>query len=1465
MPLIKSTLKIGNTSATGHDHITIEGEFVGNLVPNTTSTYNLGEASKVWNNLYIANIHTNIPNKQVVYSNGGVLTGDTKMVFNSGTNRLAVGSSGNYGTVSAYSGSSQPYLDRDDHDDYQLNAMGHSTIGYSSGLSFGNASSVSASIIQRNTGNFGQGDLIFYTKEDNTSHTVDPQQRVIMKYDGRVIIGDWYGGTTSAKLSVVESTLNPLDSLTTVSNYHLGLYGNANVGGAMGLSFGTVTLVGSAIVHKNTGVNNEGELAFHTNHAGTVSEKMVIKSDGKIGIGLNDPSTDLEVEGTIGVSGQSHGGELEFRLNGNNATNTQELGRIRFGNDLATQGSIYGVASENWVANSARGTNVVISGTATGSTSESPIAIFDPTETYFNSPVNVGSSVTALTFNGNGANLTNIAKGSPTQMQYNDNNAMAGAAVYYEGTTGKVTVGAGSGGFSSRFLIHDSALNVYTNVADISNYHLYLSGSSTNTHGTGIGFGKDSSGVGASIIYQDTGSWNKGELAFLTKSSTTSGAAPVERVRIHGSGIDVKGDVATYGGKVGFKNGVNYPQANATIGLVTFGSPIGENTMIRGGVPSSWSTASRETDLSFWITKNGQTTWSEVAIMDQSGLTVNGDVEADYFIGDGSQLTNLPIPSAQGTSNAVQYNNGGVFGGSNVYYFNNNGGLSIGYNAHTIGGGLTVFNNTLNPVSSAGNMASHHVKILGSTTTGQSTSIGIGSANNVGVFIMQANTNSQNQSELLIGVKDTTVQGDAPTAYLQIGSGLNKARKPLQITDTSLIVHASPNSDEHHLTLKGSNSNGEGSSIGFGATNKTAQIATVNTNSNGYGDLLFRVKENTTIGGSLTEYLRLGGLLAQFNKRVQVTDLSIDPENASHGAHQLELKGDPNRSSGISLGTSNGVSWSITATPENATSRRGTLKFRYPNSTYNSHTSFNGTSALSIREDGHVGIHEDNPPKDFSVTGDTLFNKSGGAYTYWRNDTSYPIAGQPIGTLNFGTDIGENQAYFEVTTLGNWSSSIKGTQLKWFATPSTSNTPQNIYTWYNKHYFYGLTEFDNTIIVNGGASFVGNYTVSGYKFTASNSMTTEDLTVNDDATISGDLMMGWSSDINCNRYYYRGTLTSTLEKKIEFSDASVVVSNSDFYVLSATNQKTLFVDASPTYGRVLIGTVNGTPAGANFLAGQDATGLYVEGYGIGGHDTTADTDGGYQATESSVMTVCNRYQSNTQVVMDVLAGSGVYDNSTINNPTNYTNWTTSSTSFIRFLNKNKITSNGSQSAGVPKRVGRIRGNGSGGVAFTTSFTGMHATVTELKTEHKVGMIMVSTGEMWIKAENNIETCLPRTAPTSTPKDKRVFGVLGELEPEFEGYSANTPPRENESQVQVYSIGEGGILVTNINGNIENGDYICSSEILGHGMLQDDDLLHSYTVAKCTETINWDDSELETIEHKGQTYKAYMMSCTYHCG
>ena len=75
---------------------------------------------------------------------------------------------------------------------------------------------------------------------------------------------------------------------------------------------------------------------------------------------------------------------------------------------------------------------------------------------------------------------------------------------------------------------------------------------------------------------------------------------------------------------------------------------------------------------------------------------------------------------------------------------------------------------------------------------------------------------------------------------------------------------------------------------------------------------------------------------------------------------------------------------------------------------------------------------------------------------------------------------------------------------------------------------------------------------------------------------------------------------------------------------------------------------------------------------------------------------------------------------------------------------------------------------------------------------------------------------------------------------------------------INSVGEGMINVVAEGGNIEAGDYICSSSTPGKGMKQDDDLLHNYTVAKAREDVIWTAEEIAANAVK-------MIACTYHCG
>ena len=121
---------------------------------------------------------------------------------------------------------------------------------------------------------------------------------------------------------------------------------------------------------------------------------------------------------------------------------------------------------------------------------------------------------------------------------------------------------------------------------------------------------------------------------------------------------------------------------------------------------------------------------------------------------------------------------------------------------------------------------------------------------------------------------------------------------------------------------------------------------------------------------------------------------------------------------------------------------------------------------------------------------------------------------------------------------------------------------------------------------------------------------------------------------------------------------------------------------------------------------------------------------------------------------------------------------------------------------------------------------------------------------------SIEDAIPVVALSRKKKDKRVFGVLG------------APKRNtnNFNRLIVNSIGEGGICVSNTNGNIENGDYIQSSDLLGYGERQDDDLLHNYTIAKATIDCEFElNSPYYRCEEIENGVRVAFIACSYHCG
>jgi hypothetical protein len=213
------------------------------------------------------------------------------------------------------------------------------------------------------------------------------------------------------------------------------------------------------------------------------------------------------------------------------------------------------------------------------------------------------------------------------------------------------------------------------------------------------------------------------------------------------------------------------------------------------------------------------------------------------------------------------------------------------------------------------------------------------------------------------------------------------------------------------------------------------------------------------------------------------------------------------------------------------------------------------------------------------------------------------------------------------------------------------------------------------------------------------------------------------------------------------------------------------------------------------------------------------------------------------------------------------------------------------------------GNGSGTLKWYVrsdgvtpdTFTGKHYVIYEAEPggraelELEPGFIVETAGRIW--SERRVDQCLPVVRLCRTPACKKVFGVVApdwkadrdfhiwsecaealhpdsqadvnEAEGTVEPATVPFDPASRLFKGRVNSVGEGMVWVTDAAGPVEEGDYITSSAIPGHGARQEDDLLHSYTVAKCTEAPDW--SKAEAIPFEAGFVRRLLVACTYHCG
>jgi len=158
--------------------------------------------------------------------------------------------------------------------------------------------------------------------------------------------------------------------------------------------------------------------------------------------------------------------------------------------------------------------------------------------------------------------------------------------------------------------------------------------------------------------------------------------------------------------------------------------------------------------------------------------------------------------------------------------------------------------------------------------------------------------------------------------------------------------------------------------------------------------------------------------------------------------------------------------------------------------------------------------------------------------------------------------------------------------------------------------------------------------------------------------------------------------------------------------------------------------------------------------------------------------------------------------------------------------------------------GKIRANGA-----NTNFTGQHRCSSAQGPLEK-GLVVSASKNTYRNITGGlsagpkaitIDESLPVVSLSNVAQDKACFGVVSRME------EANTLTRSEtvgglisedskvlgDNRVIVNSVGEGAIWVCDVNGPLESGDYITTSNVAGYGQKQDGEFLANYTVAKIT--------------------------------
>ena len=265
--------------------------------------------------------------------------------------------------------------------------------------------------------------------------------------------------------------------------------------------------------------------------------------------------------------------------------------------------------------------------------------------------------------------------------------------------------------------------------------------------------------------------------------------------------------------------------------------------------------------------------------------------------------------------------------------------------------------------------------------------------------------------------------------------------------------------------------------------------------------------------------------------------------------------------------------------------------------------------------------------------------------------------------------------------------------------------------------------------------------------------------------------------------------------------------------------------------------------------------------------------------------------NNTADVSSTIASGGIGSYSTLNIvnpqttqtiPTNMARWSIGCQTESINNNDDDLYFTVIYDGGTTGRTaGYIQDDPGGSPPIQMNFTGQHrcdTNNTDLidNVDNYIGMIVESSGSYHNLLGSNesinniniptINEAQPVIELTQTKKSKKVLGVISNKEDKYKngnlirefgsGFVSIIDGLETQNTPRLFinSLGEGGIKVCNENGNIENGDLLCSSSITGIAMKQDDDIVRNYTIGKSTMDYNF----INENDYK-------LIGCVYYCG